>query len=517
MRNTHRYWGWPGLFCAAFAILFFIGPWQPAPGPAVTWTAPAEAATHGNNRFRSTRKNRNRKPRRTQESNTSTPAQPSSSSTTSTNTGTRVVTPPKPSSPKATWPRFVSPKDAVARSRLLSAQERQQLRSAPARQFLVDDTADRFRPDEILLTFGQAPGPGVIDAISQQYGLTQLESVSVTLLGIEVHRFRIEGGQSVPDVLAAAAGDTRFLGSQEHFLFRLQAKMSSKQKAAAQLDLQYAIAKMRVTTAHLRSTGKATRIAVIDTGVDVSHPELKAVIADSYDATGTGNEAPDNHGTAITGIIAAQNTLKGVAPNAEILAVRAFTHNEETGLGEADTMSLIRAIAWAEAQGAKVFNMSFAGPEDPLFLQMLEKAHERDIVMVAASGNAGPDAEPLYPAAHEAVIAVTATDWTDKLYKMANQGGHIAVAAPGVDIIVITPGGKFAMMSGTSLATAHISGVIALLLEENGKLSPEDVNALIADSAIDLGPKGVDPQFGAGRADAVAALLRYQRVSKTLQ
>ena len=175
-------------------------------------------------------------------------------------------------------------------------------------------------------------------------------------------------------------------------------------------------------------------------------------------------------------------------------------------MGEADTMALERAMDWAEAQGARIFNMSFAGPRDPLLIKLIEAAHKRGIIMVAAAGNGGSKSKPLYPAAHKHVIAVTAIDWTDKLYKMANRGDYITVSAPGVDILTLAPAKNFGMMTGTSLASAHISGLIALILEKQPDLTPDEVKALITKSAIDLGPEGLDSQYGAGRADAAEAL-----------
>jgi len=109
--------------------------------------------------------------------------------------------------------------------------------------------------------------------------------------------------------------------------------------------------------------------------------------------------------------------------------------------------------------------------------------------MIAAAGNAGPKSPPLYPAADPNVIAVTATDMNDKLFSGANRGRSIAIAAPGVDILVPAPDGTYQLTTGTSVATAHISGIVALMLERNPKLSPADVRRILAASAKRLGPK----------------------------
>jgi subtilisin family serine protease len=130
----------------------------------------------------------------------------------------------------------------------------------------------------------------------------------------------------------------------------------------------------------------------------------------------------------------------------------------------------------------------------------------RDIVMVAASGNAGPKSPPLYPAANASVIAVSATDARDNLFAASNRGSHIAVAAPGVDIFLPAPDEKYQMTSGTSFSAAYVSGLVALMLERNPALKPGEVRAILMRTARDLGSPGRDDQFGAGEADAFAAV-----------
>jgi subtilisin family serine protease len=126
--------------------------------------------------------------------------------------------------------------------------------------------------------------------------------------------------------------------------------------------------------------------------------------------------------------------------------------------------------------------------------------------MVAAAGNAGPKSPPLYPAANTNVIAVSATDAQDKLFAASNRGGYIALSAPGVEIFLPAPGEKYQMTSGTSFSAAYISGLAALMLERNPALKPDEVRAILMKTARDLGPPGRDDQFGAGEADAFAAV-----------
>ena len=180
-------------------------------------------------------------------------------------------------------------------------------------------------------------------------------------------------------------------------------------------------------------------------------------------------EAPDAHGTGIAGAISARARLLGVAPAARILAVRAFGG----GKAESTTFNVMTGIDWASTNGARVLNMSFAGPRDPLMGRELAAAHRKGIVLVAASGNAGPNSPPLYPAAEPAVIAVTATDAEDNVFAASNRGSHIGVAAPGTNILHAAPYATYRMSSGTSLAAAHVSGIVALLLERQPDLTPD--------------------------------------------
>jgi subtilisin family serine protease len=273
--------------------------------------------------------------------------------------------------------------------------------------------------------------------------------------------------------------------------------------AASADTMQYAIERLNLPQAHRLATGERVLIAVIDSGVDTAHPEIAGQVAGSFDALGS-PAPPHEHGTAMASAIIAHAALKGGAPAARILAIRAFGATGSSA--EATTLSLLRAIDWAVARGAQVINLSFTGPTDPEVARGLATAAKKGIVLVAAAGNAGPKAAPLFPASDANVIAVTATDAEDKLFTLANRGKHIAVAAPGVDILAAAPGGRYQFSSGTSIAAAHVSAIAALLLELRPDLTPAAVRKILAATATDLGPKGRDDRFGAGLANAQRAV-----------
>jgi subtilisin family serine protease len=273
--------------------------------------------------------------------------------------------------------------------------------------------------------------------------------------------------------------------------------------AAAPLE-QYALAKMQLPRAHVLAQGGDVLIAIIDGGVDVSHPELQGVVAEIFDAVQTGVQAHP-HGTAIAGAIAAQARLKGTAPAARILAAQAFDRGQDRMEGNGYVVA--KGVYWAADRGARIINMSFAGPRDPSIEDSLRYARQKGVILVAAAGNKGPLSPPLFPAANPNVIAVTATDANDKVFQQANRGKHIAIAAPGVELFLPGLNGTYQEISGTSFAAAEVSGTIALLVERKPDLTHDDARRILMSTARDLGPPGFDPHFGAGLVDAYRALI----------
>jgi hypothetical protein len=273
--------------------------------------------------------------------------------------------------------------------------------------------------------------------------------------------------------------------------------------APAPAPPQYSLAKLRVDAIVEPAPAAPVRVAVIDTAVDDAHPDLNGAIEERYDAIGGAAPRTLDHGTAIAGAIAARGRLKGVDPNVRILSARAF---DSEGAGAvSETVWLLKAIDWATRERASVLNMSFAGPPDPALHAILGAALAKGVTLVAAAGNAGPRSPPLYPGADEAALAVTATDADDKLYRDANVGRYIAVAAPGVDVLLPAPQGAYALQTGTSVSAALVSGVVALLLERRPGASPSEVRKWLTQTAEPLGKGGRSDEFGAGLVDAARA------------
>src|SRR5205085_682775 len=234
--------------------------------------------------------------------------------------------------------------------------------------------------------------------------------------------------------------------------------------------------------------------------IEATHPELAGRSVEQYDAAGRA-ERPHSHGTGMVGAIAAHQRLLGIAPSAKILAVRAFTSGSAQS-PEATTKNILAGMEWAIRKGARIINMSFAGPYDPMLQVALKNAHAKGVVLIAASGNQGPKSPPLYPAADPHVIAVTAIDENDKLFAQAVRGPHVAVASPGVDVMVPAPEETYQMTTGTSVAAAHVSGVAALLIERHPTADAATILEVLTSSARRLNPKGGrDDLYGWGLVD----------------
>jgi hypothetical protein len=338
------------------------------------------------------------------------------------------------------------------------------------------------------------------DELARRHGLARLQLRDVPLIGASIGLFRVADRRSVKTASRELAADTSVRSVQPNFRYQLQ-----DQKAApAEGDpAQYALAKLRLPEAHMLAHGANVTIAVIDSGIDARHPELANAIADSFDALGS-KEGPHVHGTGVAGAIAAHARLMGSAPAARILAIRAFGSSPSGA--ESTSFIVLKGLDYAAAHGAQIINMSFAGPKDALVERGIAAAAAKGIVMVAASGNAGPKSPPLYPAANPDVIAVGATDAQDRLFAASNRGSYVAVSAPGVDVFLPAPDEKYQMTSGTSFSAAYVSGLVALMLERNPALRPDDVRAILMKTARDLGAPGRDDLFGAGEADAYAAV-----------
>jgi subtilisin family serine protease len=179
----------------------------------------------------------------------------------------------------------------------------------------------------------------------------------------------------------------------------------------------------------------ALRIGMIDSQVDLSHPSLNTSDIKSRSFAPAGAEQPNFHGTAIASIITGNGgDYLGIAPKSELYAASVFENDEERG-EIASTVSLVMALDWLMSSEVDVINISLAGPPNRLLQAALSRAAEQNVVILAAAGNGGPVAQPMYPAAYESVVAVTAVDSDGQVFRLANRGEYLDIAAPGVSLL----------------------------------------------------------------------------------
>jgi subtilisin family serine protease len=243
-------------------------------------------------------------------------------------------------------------------------------------------------------------------------------------------------------------------------------------------------------------SGLTLRIGIIDSSIDRRHNAFAnaSITTQRF----VDNESPPNaHGTAIASIIASNDPQAlGLAPSAQIYAAEVFDHNEQQG-EFASTVSLIKALSWLLTQDVSVINISLAGPSNRLLETALSRVREKGVLAIAAAGNGGPMAQPMYPAAYPEVVAVTATDDRGRAFRLANRGEYVDIAAPGVNIRHAQAGGGFAASSGTSYAVPFVTVAAARLLQSTAEPA-QMLDALYA-SARDIGAPGRDQIYGYGQ------------------
>lgn len=256
--------------------------------------------------------------------------------------------------------------------------------------------------------------------------------------------------------------------------------------------------------------GQGVKVAVLDTGVDTNHPDLKANLdlAEAWNFIDGNNNVTDTdgHGTMTTGIIAAiaNNSLgiAGVAPNVTILPLKILSSQGGSFI------NVDQAILYAVQHGARVISMSFGGQPGRLGIATetaIQSAYSSGVVLVAAAGNSN-SSQPFYPAAYSQVIAVSAVSLLNQKSGYSNFGSYIELAAPGDSIWSTYLGGRYAYGSGTSFAAPFVTAVVALMLSRNSSMTPTDVRSTLNQEAIDLGPPGYDQYYGYGLVNACAAV-----------
>lgn len=249
--------------------------------------------------------------------------------------------------------------------------------------------------------------------------------------------------------------------------------------------------------------------------MDPAHPDLRGALVPGWNFLSGTRDTSDvlGHGTAVAGAAAAaaNNAIggAGVAAGARLMPLVALDANDRASYSD-----IARAIVYAVDHGARVINVSLGGPTPSLALdRAIEYAWERGCLVVASAMNSG-DSTPHYPAASPRALAVSATTAADTLAGFSTYGDWVDFSGPGVSILTTASGGRYAYRHGTSFAAPMVSGTLALMPAARPRASPEELVALLAEAAEDLGAPGPDPYFGRGRVHARRAVERARATSR---
>lgn len=325
-------------------------------------------------------------------------------------------------------------------------------------------------------------------------GLEVIQQESLPALHTTMYRISVPAAAPVDGILARLrAQDPQGVFDRNHLYDR-----SASTSAAASYS--------GVPARAVMGSAKGITVGLIDTGVDALHPALAGTHVELRYFVDQSRELPEAHGTAVVSLLVAPEF--GMLPDAQLYVACVFYEDRRGGaLSEAG--DLVRALDWLMKLRVPVINMSLSGPPNAVLHTAIQRAQEAGHLIVAAVGNGGPGSPPLYPAAYEGVIGVTAVDGQQHVYRRANRGAQVQLAAMGVDVVAAAPAG-LATYSGTSFASPYVAALAAM---EYRALNPQQVPAAVdalRGNALDLGKPGRDEVYGFGlaRPRAVATVAR---------
>ena len=328
-----------------------------------------------------------------------------------------------------------------------------------------------------------APPPDVdrvLDQLAREHGIRRKDGWSIRSLDVYCEVFEVPEDRDVDEVLDRLRADPRVELAQPMQLFRTLGSRYDDPYA----DLLSAARELGVEDAHTLATGKGVRVAVIDSGVDAKHPELEGRVGltgDVVDARRRRSAAAEVHGTAVAGVIASaannRQGIFGVAPDVEIVALRAcWSAPTEPARALCSSFTLAQALEIAIDAGADVINLSLAGPADPLLERLVAEAAARGAAVVAAEPPEGAG-DAAFPASAPGVLVAHPPS-------AAGPKRPLGLPAPADEILTTTPGGGYAIFSGTSLAAAHLSGIVALLRERSPGIETPRVAEVLQQSVV---------------------------------
>lgn len=358
---------------------------------------------------------------------------------------------------------------------------------ASDRQILVmlRAPAPHFRPDiDYALGYEARVRQGgqrrIAEDLAQRHDLRIVTAWPMPALGVDCFVMEVPRRAAIASLVDEIARDTRVESAQAMNVFHMLDHNDPL------YPLQPSAQLWHIAEVHKIATGRNVRVAEVDTGVEVDHPDLRGRVAMARDFVGAPATAGEAHGTAVAGIIAARANdgigIAGVAPDAKLYALRACRQLPNQSIATCTSFTIAMALQFALDQDAQVINLSLGGPRDYLLERLLDVALARHIVIVGA-------ADPRvsgggFPASHPGVLAVA-----------SEAGRNVpagALLAPGHDIPTTTIGKTWGLVTGSSYAAAHISGVVALLLERAPAMEAAQVRSALVSGGVSGQPAMAD-------------------------
>lgn len=320
--------------------------------------------------------------------------------------------------------------------------------------------------------------------LSEAYRLREVGNFPLSSIRVQCIVYQIPDDRPVESVVEQLRRDPRVESVQLNQVFAGILGGHSDPYAA----LEYGAIAIRADRVHRVSTGKGVRITVIDTGMDKEHPDLRGRVAKvaNFVEGGEKSFAQDLHGTAVAGIIGARANdgvgIFGIAPDAELLAAKACWYPKANNAAAlCSSWTLAKALDFAITSDSQIINMSLSGPADALLERLLQNAGDKGIIVVAAA--AQDAAAPGFPAELNFVTAVVASNAKAQVSVPVWGADKVLLAAPGIEILTTAPRESYDFLSGSSFAAAHVSGVIALLLEHRPRLTQSELWTLLTETA----------------------------------
>ena len=339
----------------------------------------------------------------------------------------------------------------------------------------ADPAGEPVRRQELLLI---SPASAVVDA-ALAMGMVVVREQNLTALELRQLVLLVPAGLSTAVALARLrAIDPQLDADYNHIYTR-----SGDVRAAAAAPMQDGDA----------STTTARRVGLIDGGVDRQHAALRQASIEAWGCKGAA--VPSAHGTAVASLLVGRDgAFAGVTPQSALYAADIYC--EQPAGGAAEDIAL--ALAWMAQRNVGVINISLVGPANKLLERAVQAMIRKGHLIVAAVGNDGPAAPPLYPASYAGVIGVTGVWPTRRVLPEAAQGPQVTLAAPGADLAVARSGGGYAVARGTSFAAPLVAGLLAESHRAPDVASAQAAVQRVTELAQDLGAPGRDPVYGAG-------------------